>query len=490
MSEYHDKCGLYGIVSLEPILKQITSQTLDFISHDELKSNLNEAFIKLQHRGQESYGISYLSLKTNRIKTEKFTGLISSNFITNIIDNFEYAICHNRYSTSKNSKTTEEYIKLLETQPLNGETHKHGKFTLAHNGNIPHKVQEKLIKHYKIKQISNSDSESIVRLIEKFAEEYSNFEDGLIKFVNTVEGVYNLLILTENKNMYAIRDRHGVRPLTLGKACNTEYHITSETCAFNEDIKPVRDIKAGEILRVHSPYTNQLEISTVYQFKSTSPTFCSFEYIYFMRPSSTFADIDVQSLRFQMGVHLAFQETTIPTDDSIVIGMPNTAIPVGEGFASIAMIPYHQYIKKTKDCGRTFILPDNADRLNRLRNKFFFDSNLKDKVIYLCDDSIVRGNTMRELIHLLKTEHKVKKVHVRISSPPVKDICHYGIDIPDKETLIGATIPTIKQIQESIKADTLVYLSLEDMKTLMETSKQKVCTSCFDGIYNNKLLDW
>lgn len=491
MSEYHDKCGLYGIFSLESILKHINPPTLHFLAHDELKKNLNEAFIKLQHRGQESYGISYLSLKTNSLKTVKHLGLISTNFTEQIKDDFEFAICHNRYSTSKNSKTTTEHIKLMETQPFAGETHKHGKFVLAHNGNIPHKVQEKLIEHHSLKQITTSDTETIVRLIEKFTSEYDTFEEGLIKFVNTVEGVYNLLILTDKKNMYAIRDRHGVRPLTIGRTCHTEYHISSETCAFVEDMRIVKDVEAGEIVRIHSPYTNNIQLTTVYKYKSADlPTFCSFEYIYFMRKNSTFGKINVESLRFQMGVNMALQETTLPPENAIVVGMPNTAIPVGEGYASISMIPYHQYIKKASDCGRTFILPDNADRLEKLRNKFFFDVKLKDKIVYLCDDSIVRGNTMRELIHLLKTEHGVKEIHVRISSPPVIDVCHYGIDIPDKETLIGATIDSVDKIKESIKADSLVYLSLEDMKAVMETSTQKVCTSCFDGKYNSKLLDW
>ncbi len=489
--ERHDKCGLYGVVSLESHFKQIISKKLAFISHNELKASINESLVKLQHRGQESYGISYITVPHNKLKTRKRLGLVSPHYIASIKDNFGLSICHVRYSTSKNSKSSTDQMKLMETQPLHGTTHKHGNFTLAHNGNIPHSVQSKLIERYNIKQTTSSDSETIVRLIEIFSSEYDNFQDGIIKFINTVEGVYNLLILTHDGNLYAVRDRHGVRPLTLAKLSETEYHVSSETCAFPGDATIIRDIEPGEIIRIHSPYTNKVHLSTIHKAHTSSPpTFCSFEYIYFMRPTSTFASINVGDLRFKMGVHLATLETTPPISTSIVIGMPNTAIPVGEGFASTIGLEYHQYIKKTKDCGRTFIIPDNADRLERLRNKFVFSTKLHNSVIYLCDDSIVRGNTMRELIHLLKTEHKVKEIHVRISSPPVINVCHYGIDIPDKKQLIGYQKPDILVIQKSINADSLVYLSLPDMKTIMETPTQKICTSCFDNNYDSTLLEW
>ncbi len=490
MSDRNDKCGLYGVVSLETPIKRILPSQLDFLPHTELKKSLNESLVKLQHRGQESYGLSYLALPEHKLVTRKQLGLVSPIYITSLTDNFETAIGHVRYSTSKNSKLASEELKLYETQPLEGKTHKHGSFTLAHNGNIPHTVQQKLIDHYNISQVTHSDSETIIRLIEMFASQYDNFHDGIIKFLNTVEGVYNLLILTEQGDMYAIRDRHGVRPLTLAKLSQHEYHISSETCAFPEHSKIIRDIEAGELVRIHSPYTDKVQLSTIYKAQtSTPPTFCSFEYIYFMRSTSTFNQINVGDLRFRMGVHLATNEPA-PIRSAIVIGMPNTAIPVGEGFASAISLPYHQYIKKAANCGRTFILPNNTDRLQRLRNKFLFNTELAKTTIYLCDDSIVRGNTMRELIHLLKTEHKVKEVHVRISSPPVVNVCHYGIDIPDKDTLIGATKASIEDIRTSIKADSLIYLTLPEMKKMTETTTQKVCTSCFDNTYNSKLLDW
>lgn len=490
-SARHDKCGLYGVVSLESDFKRFTSKKLAFIPHNELKREINDALLKLQHRGQESYGISYLTLQKHKLVTRKQIGLVSPHYIASLKDIFDFAICHVRYSTSKNSKNTTELTKLLETQPLAGRTHKHGSFVLAHNGNIPHTVQEKLIAHYELKQTTNSDSETIVRLIEKFSSEYDNFQDGIIKFVNTVEGVYNLLILTSKGDLYAVRDRHGVRPLTLAKHCDTEYLISSETCAFPPESEVIRDIEAGEIVRIQSPYEGKVQLATIHKVHNPdTPTFCSFEYIYFMRPQSTFSNINVGNLRFRMGIHLATKEKTTPPENSVVIGMPNTAIPVGEGFASVLNLPYNQYIKKAKDCGRTFILPNNADRLQRLRHKFIFSPKLKDTTVYLCDDSIVRGNTMRELIHLLRTEHKVKEIHVRISSPPVKNVCHYGIDIPDKKQLIGATEPNVPAIQKSINSDTLVYLELPDMKKIMETNEQKVCTSCFDNDYNAKLLEW
>lgn len=486
----HDKCGLFGVISLETDFRYITSEKLSFIPHQELKDEIAESLLKLQHRGQESYGVSYIDMKTNRMKTKKKLGLISKQKITSIKSHFEYAICHVRYSTSKHSKNQTEQFKLLETQPLSGKTHKHGVFTLAHNGNIPQLIQDKLIEHYKIKQTTHSDSETIVRLIEKFTSQYDNFKDGLIKFVNLVEGVYNLLILRNNGTIYAIRDRHGFKPLTIGKTSDTEYYVSSETCAFNDDVKVVRDIEAGEIVKIHSPYSGKIQLSTIHKEHNIyKPTFCSFEYIYFMRPESTFANINVANLRFRLGTHLATNEKQ-PIESSIVIGMPNTAIPVGEGFASLLQLPYKQYIRKAVDCGRTFILPDNADRLYKLRNKFVFSDELKHQKIYLCDDSVVRGNTMMNLISILKKDYKVKEVHVRIASPPVISVCYYGVDIPTKGELIANRVKSIDKIKTMIGADSLLYLDLDKMKEFMETKEQNVCTSCFDDKYDERLFDW
>ena len=461
-----DKCGLYGIITPK--------------SYPEFKSELNNSLVKLQHRGQESYGISYKTL-TKQVTTKRL-GLVDPTYIEELSDNFCSSICHVRYSTSKNSKNQTLERKLQETQPFQSEL-----FTLAHNGNIPHKVQAKLIKHYNIKQKTDSDSETLLKLIEQFSKEYHTIKDALIKLVNTVEGVYNLLIQLQDGTIYALRDRHGVRPLTIAQSHYKEtLYVSSETCAFPTHASVIRDVNAGEIIKITPDI-----YETVYQFKTPSvQTFCSFEYIYFMRPQSSFAGLNVQDLRYRMGQYLARTEPKPINTKAIVIGMPNTAIPVGQGFASLLGLPYEQYIEKMANCGRTFILPDNADRLQRLRNKFLFSPKLKDAVIYLCDDSVVRGNTMRELIQLLKTEHKVKEVHVRVSSPPVIDICHYGIDIPDKETLIGAAYSTTEEIQKSIKADSLIYLPIEAMKGMMETKQSNVCTSCFTGDYDKRLLDW
>ena len=187
-----DKCGLLGIYQYS------TKSELDI-------KNIPKILKKIQHRGQESYGISYIN--DNKIKTFKRLGLVTDEFKNEL----DISISHVRYSTSKNSKNIKKKNRLLETQPLSNITNT---FSLAHNGNIPHKVQEKIIKNYKIEQETNSDSETLLRLIEIFYKKYNNISDALIKLINTIEGVYNLLILTNTNEMYILRDRYGIRPLT------------------------------------------------------------------------------------------------------------------------------------------------------------------------------------------------------------------------------------------------------------------------------------
>jgi len=210
-----------------------------------------------------------------------------------------------------------------------------------------------------------------------------------------------------------------------------------------------------------------------------------------MDADSIIGNRTVRDIRIELGRCIGKKEKHVPKDKNtaIVVGCPNTAIPAGEGFSQATGIPYQQIIMKKKECGRTFILPNNKQRLEFCNKKIYINKEVVvNKEIFVVDDSIVRGNTCRSIIQKLK-DAGASKVHFRIISPPVRNPCHYGIDFPTHEELIGHN-KTEKEIGKSIGADSIVYCSLEDMKYIMDGGTNKICTSCFDGIYNKKIMDW
>lgn len=424
------------------------------IFNKDYSSNISfiKALSQLQHRGNESYGIVYYQYPSNSIKFSHFNGTISENNI--LPEKYKIALGHVRYSTVK--KTNDSH----ENQPM--YSYKHN-FFLVHNGNIP-KYNDR---YY------GSDTLYIVDQINK----YPTVEEGLIQLVKNLHGVYSLILL-HNNSLYVAKDIYGIRPLIIAGSAKS-LTVTSETISLQKNDKILFDVKPGTVIKIDS------KIKYLYQHNEIPKhIYCSFEIIYFMNHLSKIKNTSVSQLRYKLGEILAKKEDII-IKDAIIVAMPNTAIPSAQGFANTLKLPYFPYIMKSKNSTRTFILPTNKEREIACSKKFIFHNDLKDKIVYVVDDSIVRGNTLVSAINSLR-KVGVKNIHLRISSPPVISSCYYGIDIPTYEELI-ANNKKISDVCDQLGADSLNYLTIDELK---EAIGNKICTACFDDNHHKDLLDW
>ena len=449
----------------------------------------------IQHRGQESYGISYF--QNDNIKLHQHKGLIDSDTLSNIQhsidrqrDNISYILGHTRYSTS-GTKTND----LTQSQPISGIATINGieeSFILIHNGNIHNR--ESLKTHFKCDiDLSFTDTQIIVSIIESFR--FNSWKDILNTLLNTIPVAYSIIIGTRDK-VYVMRDSYGVRPLTIGRheLNNTCFAICSENNALEEaGFTLQRDVFPGEILSITIGSEDIIQCNTtVVTFKRSysKATPCLFEYIYFMNKLSNSDGINTSVFRYNCGKELAKKDTIvmneIPTD-IIVVGAPETGITSAIGYADELNLNYHQVLIKQTP-GRTFILPNDKNRIKECNSKYKVIGNIVDnKTIVLVDDSLVRGNTIKSLISLFR-EKGAKKVHVRIVSPPVISPCYYGIDIPSHDELIAHDTP-ISDINHIIGSDTLMYLDIETIKTTILNNTPH-CSSCFTGTYDTSTLQW
>lgn len=415
------------------------------------------SFIKslsqLQHRGNESYGIVYHEQPSNSIKISHFKGTISPNDLPH--ENYKIALGHVRYSTVSKTDDTNEH------QPMYSQKHN---FYLVHNGNIP-----KYNERYK-----GSDTTYIVNFINK----YSTVEVGLKALVETLPGVYSIILL-HDQNLYVARDVYGVRPLLVA-GCSKSLTVTSESVSLQPKDNILFEVERGAVVKIGS------KIEYIYQhYPKPKQIYCSFEIIYFMHHmSKILGDTTISQLRYKLGEILAKKEDK-RIKNAIVVAMPNTAIPGAQGFANALNIPYFSYIMKSKESTRTFILPTNEERQIACRKKFRFHTDLRDKVVYVVDDSIVRGNTLATTIESLR-EVGVKEIHLRITSPPVISSCYYGIDIPTYEELIAHN-KIIPEVCSQLGGDTLTYLTTDELKEVMGS---RICTACFDDKHHKELLEW
>lgn len=461
MSSLKTECGIYGIYYFNEIKTNNLSASRGTILGLE----------KLQHRGQESAGISYI--KNNKSIILKNIGLVKDIFKDNIIPTSNICIGHVRYSTSGKSKISKEH-QLLECQPLRDIHIKTGiQFSIAYNGNMP---------NFNKTFLEDNDT---FYLKNRIKESTLSIKDTLIKLLNDIPGVYCLLIMINNK-IYALRDKYGVRPLCIGR---NEYGlcISSESCALDiNNFKLVRDIQPGELVCI-----DECGITTLYILNQKKRLFCIFELIYFLREDSILDNYNVIEVRKIFGRILALEEKKCNdmiifknVSNIIVVGSPNTAIPSAKEYANVLKLNYQQVIVK-KDKKRTFILPNNEDRIKSCNNKFKIIDDITNKDIILVDDSLVRGNTLKSLIILLR-QYNVKSIHIRIASPPVKYPCFFGIDIPTSNELIAYN-KSIDRIKKEMNVDSLHYIKLEVFKEYMGDN---FCMGCFDGIYNKELLEW
>ncbi len=446
--DIHEECGIVGI-----------------FGHPEAANLAYLGLYALQHRGQEGAGIC--SSDGRQLFLEKSMGLVADIFSEKRLRRLPgyMAVGHNRYSTAGTSV-------LKNVQPIVANFAL-GSLAIAHNGNLVSAVdlRTSLEAEGAIFQ-SSSDSEVIVHLIAH--SKGNDLYERVAHAITQISGSFSLLILRE-KELIAVRDPYGVRPLSLGMK-DGAYVLASETCAFDLiGATYIRDIEPGEVLIINDKGLESLKI-----FNNHRKAFCVFEFIYFSRPDSNiFGGQNVNEMRKEFGRQLAI-ESNIEAD--LVIPVPDSGVPAALGFAEVSKIPFDFGLIRNHYIGRTFIEPKHSIRhfgvkikLNPVRKL------LEGKRLVVIDDSIVRGTTSKKIVKMLREGGGAKEVHLKISSPPTISPCYYGIDTPTRRELIAST-HLIEEIKKYITADSLTYLSIEGLKKIVPDS-HNFCTACFDTEY-------
>jgi amidophosphoribosyltransferase len=427
----------------------------------------------LQHRGQESAGI--VSTNGGRLYAHRAMGLVHDSFTPADLEGLPgtASIGHVRYSTAGGS-----HIK--NAQPL-AVDYARGSIAVAHNGNLTNaeELREKLEARGSIFQ-SNSDTEVIIHLLAISTQRA--VEDRIADALTQVKGAYSLVFLTEEA-LLAIRDPMGIRPLVLGKlpGAHGAYVVASEPTAFDLiDAKMVRELAPGEMVIVDK---NGLRSSM--PLAPAARRSCVFEYIYFARPDSKISGATVYQVRKNVGRRLADEQ---PADCDVVIPVPDSGVPAAMGYAERAGVPFELGLIRSHYVGRTFIEPEQAIRHFGVRLKLNpVSDTIRGKRIVVIDDSIVRGTTSRKIVKMVR-DAGAKEVHMRISSPPFRWPCYYGIDTPTRSELVASS-HTNEEIGRYLTADSLGYLSIEGMlKAVTETSgfdrsQNGFCHACFSGDY-------
>lgn len=446
--DIHEECGVFGVYG-----------------HPEAANLTYLGLYALQHRGQEGGGIC--SSDGRQLFLEKSMGLIADIFSEKRLRRLpgHMAIGHNRYSTAGTSV-------LKNVQPIVANFAL-GTLAIAHNGTLVSAVEQRsfLEEEGAIFQ-SSSDSEVIVHLIAH--AKGNDFYERVAHAITNISGSFSLLILRE-KELIAIRDPYGVRPLSLGMK-DGAYIVASETCAFDLiGATYIRDIEPGEVLIINDQGLESLKL-----FNNQRRAFCVFEFVYFSRPDSNiFGGLNVNEMRKEFGRQLARESST---DADLVIPVPDSGVPAAIGFSEESGIPFDFGLIRNHYVGRTFIEPKNNIRhfgvkikLNPVRKL------LEGKRLIVIDDSIVRGTTSKKIVKMLREGGGAKEVHLKISSPPTIGPCFYGIDTPTRRELIAST-HLIDEIKKYVTADSLSYLTLEGLKKIVPDS-HNYCTACFDCDY-------
>jgi len=298
-------------------------------------------------------------------------------------------------------------------------------------------------------------------------------EEAVEKMMHDVKGSYGLILMTASK-MLGVRDPYGIRPLCIGKT-STAYVIASESCALDAvNAEFIRDIEPGEIVIIENN-----EIRSIRPFNNKDTKLCIFEFVYFARPDSVIDGASVQQSRYEAGKQLAIEH---PVKADVVIGVPDSGISAAIGFAKQTGIPYGEGIVKNKYIGRTFIQPSQGMREMAVRIKHnAIKKTIEGKRVVIIDDSIVRGTTTRRIVQILK-KAGAKEVHMRVSSPPLKFPCYFGIDISSRKELVADKL-SVEEIKEMICADSLGYLSIEGLLQTPVGSKCGFCSACLTGEY-------
>jgi amidophosphoribosyltransferase len=417
----------------------------------------------LQHRGQESAGIVTATGPNSPFVTHKAMGLVSQVFMPDDLERLKgtRAIGHVRYSTTGSSNVT-------NAQPL-GVDCARGQLAIAHNGNLINAgvLRDELERRGSIFQ-TTVDSEIILHLLAQ-----PNGSASVLSSLRHVQGAFSLVILSE-REVIGVRDPFGFRPLALGKL-DDAYILSSETCAFDLiHAEFIREIEPGEVVII-----DENGIRSEWPFREEKPAFCMFEYVYFARPDSIISDMNVAKVRVNMGRELAREH---PVEADIVVPVPDSGNYAAMGMAEELRIPFEHAFVRNHYIGRTFIQPTQLIRDFNVRVKLnLIKEAVAGKRVVVVDDSIVRGTTARARVVNLR-EAGAKEVHMRISCPPHRFACHYGIDFPDPKNLL-ANQCTLDQIREYLGADSIGYLSTEGMVRATNQPKENFCLACFTGNY-------
>jgi amidophosphoribosyltransferase len=429
------------------------------------------ALFAMQHRGHEATGISSACFENKKIFTHKKMGYVRDVYNEEAFSYLqgEMAIGHNRYSTAGQDSVS-------DAQPIQAG-YKLGEISIVHNGNLVNKqeVRQQLIDEGAIFQ-TDMDTENLIHLIARSTKD--RLRERITEAVQQVKGAYNFIIQSRSKQ-FVIRDKHGIRPLSLGKLKSGGWIVASETCAFDlVDAEFVRDVKPGEMLIFAEGYE---EPESIQLFEDGEFRPCAFEYIYFARPDSVITGKSVYKTRENMGKALAKNDTDAKINVDMVVPVPDSGVPAALGYAQESGIPYELGIIRNHYVGRTFIEPTQEMRNLKVKMKLNpMRALIQGKSLVVIDDSIVRGTTSKRIVKMLK-EAGAAEVHFRVASPMIQHPCRYGIDTPTKEELINAKMSK-EEVQEYIGADSLEYLSIDDLRDSLGRDSNYSLVS-FDGDY-------
>lgn len=445
----HEECAVFGMRG-----------------KDHVFDSIYYGLYSLQHRGQESAGIATY---TDKINLHKKNGLVVDVFRDVCLEG-KVGIGHVRYSTCGESNET-------NAQPIVMNYSK-GSFAIAHNGNLvnSHELRNFLERKGRVFH-TTTDTEIIAHLIIKEHLKALNgngtasFIEAIKAAMNKLKGAYSLAILKDDK-IIGVRDPWGFRPLVLGKSKNG-YAIASETCAIDAIcMETVRDIKPSEIIVIGDSIES-------YSGRKEQTANCMFEYVYFARPDSVMDGRSIYEVRKQLGRVLARES---PANADMVAAVPDSGITAAIGYSEGSGIPYGEALMKNRYLGRTFIMPNQKERELGVKIKLNpIKSQIRDKRIVLVDDSIVRGTTIKKLINLLKL-NGAREVHVRITCPPILHPCFYGVDMQTYDQFIACK-KSLKEIERSINADSLAYISHEGLVEAIGKEREKLCMACITGDY-------
>lgn len=434
--------------------------------HPEAAKLVYLGLYALQHRGQEAAGI--VSSDAGKVTVHKSMGLVADIFKKDVLDSLtgSLSIGHVRYSTTGASH-------VRNAQPFVGRRADGGYVAVGHNGNLTNANQMRAdLERQGVVFESSSDSEGIMHAIR--VSDKPTFAEQVVEGVAPCEGAYSLVIMNET-SLVAARDPRGFRPLCLGRLKGGGHAVASESCAFDLiDATYIRDVEPGEVLVI-----DETGLRSMRPMTPQPHAMCIFEFIYFSRPDSLVFGQSVQVVRKELGRQLAWEA---PALADVVVPVPDSGNVAALGYSEVSRIPFELGIVRNHYVGRTFIEPTQQIRdfgarvkLNPVR------SAIEGKRVVLVDDSLVRGTTARKFTKMIR-EAGAKEIHLRISSPPHRSPCYYGIDFPTRKELIANT-HSKEEIRRYLGVDSLEYISIEGLLKAVRNVSPSFCLACFDGQY-------